>query len=653
MLRNVPLRLKLAMILLLPLLGFLWLAGQFVVGSYETLRAMEKTVSASAAAHQVSRLITTLQRERGASGVYLGSQGRVMKDRLPRLRADTDEATRAVQALAAAGDARVGKAIAALGGLQATRSQVDALAISGRDSGARYTELIQALIGFTYELELSVDDVRLFQALNSLNQFIEMKERAGRERAVLGVVFNQGHFDAGLVSTFSRHLGEFSAYQENFRRAASDDFIRQLDERLQRPSAQEVARLQRLAFEVPLGEALDVKPEAWFELATQRIDLLNEVEEALGQHVGELAAQARDRARLALWTALAAVVVALALVSLLSYLIIRNINLAVGEVNRALLALSGRNLTARARYQGSDEFGVIAANLNAMAGELAQIVEQIGSATGQLATAAEECSAVTTQTSQSVEQQREGTEQVVTAINQMSATVREVARSTSDAAELSQQVSASTLQGKAEIDGTIELIRRLSTQAEQTAGIIADLKSETDSISSVLDVIRGIAEQTNLLALNAAIEAARAGDHGRGFAVVASEVRVLAQKTQESTGDIQQMIANLQAGSDRAARSMQDTLGTVQTGASNVVRAGELLARIAEGVTGISDRNMQIASATEEQSLVAEDINRNVMQINDVAIQVSAGAEQTAATSLELARLAEQQQQLVGRFTLA
>ncbi|HAF91224.1 MAG TPA: chemotaxis protein, partial [Pseudomonas sp.] len=114
-----------------------------------------------------------------------------------------------------------------------------------------------------------------------------------------------------------------------------------------------MARLQRLAFEVPLGEALDVKPEAWFELATQRIDLLNEVEEALGQHVGELAAQARDRARLALWTALAAIVVALTLVSLLSYLIIRNINLAVGEVNRALLALSGRNLTARARYQGS------------------------------------------------------------------------------------------------------------------------------------------------------------------------------------------------------------------------------------------------------------------------------------------------------------
>ncbi len=651
-LRNISLRFKLLMILLLPLVGFLWLAGLFIADRYQTLRDMEATVQASATAQKVSRLIDTLQRERGASGVYLGSQGKVMKNRLPVMRRDTDEAIEAVRAsLSAAGGQ--GEAVAALNALQGTRGQIDALGIDGRESGARFTATIKSLIGFTYALKNSVDVIQLSEALGSLNQFIEMKERAGRERATLGVVFDQDHFDAGLLASFSGNLGEFSAYLENFRRAAPADFVRQFDEKLQQPSSLEVARLQRLAFDVPLGAPLGVNPEAWFETATTRIDLLGQVEEALGKSVGDMAATARARASVQLWTTLALVLGALLAVTLLSYVIIRNINRSVAAVNEALVALSSRDLTARAAYQGQDEFGVIANNLNHMADELTQVVQEIGNATGQLATAAEECSAVTVQTSESVERQRQGTELVVTAINQMSATVREVAKSTNDAAELSQRVNRSTAQGKNEIDSTITVIRELSTQADQTAEIIGHLKQESDSISSVLDVIRGIAEQTNLLALNAAIEAARAGDHGRGFAVVASEVRVLAQKTQESTGDIQQMIANLQAGSDRAARSMQETLATVQAGASNVERAGELLAEIADGVAGISDRNIQIASAAEEQSSVAEDINRNVTEINDVAIQVSAGAEQTATTSLELARLAEQQQQLVGRFKVA
>ncbi|WP_409201985.1 methyl-accepting chemotaxis protein [Pseudomonas sichuanensis] len=288
-----------------------------------------------------------------------------------------------------------------------------------------------------------------------------------------------------------------------------------------------------------------------------------------------------------------------------------------------------------------------------MASELTEIVQEISNATAQVATAAEESSAVTLQTSRSVEQQRQSTELVATAINEMSATVREVAQSTTDAASLSQQIHASTSQGRIEVDGTIDLIRELSTQAEQTSAIIDDLKQESDAISSVLDVIRGIAEQTNLLALNAAIEAARAGDHGRGFAVVASEVRTLAQRTQESTGNIQQMISKLQAGSDLARSSMLETLGKAQSGASRIGRAGELLASITEGIARISDRNIQIASAAEEQSAVSEDINRNVNEINDLVIQVSAGAQQTAVTSQELARLAEHQQKLVSRFRTA
>ncbi|WP_412071448.1 methyl-accepting chemotaxis protein [Pseudomonas sp. FEN] len=641
------------LILLLPLLGFLTLAGVFVVDNYKTLRDMDTTVSASATAQKLSRLITTLQRERGISGVFLGSRGAAMGDRLAQMRKDSNTSIEAVRGLPVSSTDDLDGVLRALDGLPEIRAQVDKLVISSADSGMRYTAIIQLLMGYTHSLEARVNNATIAYTLGALNQFIEMKERAGRERVLLGLVFSQDHFDETLLSSFSRNLGEFSAYSDAFRRKAPATSLQQFDKNMQTSAAVEVGRLQRLAFEVPLGQPLGIKPQAWFDTATQRIDLMSEVEEALGQSVSLLASHRRDDASRALWLTIGGAIVALLAVSVLSYLIIRNINEAVGEVNRVLCSLAQRDLTARASYESKDEFGQIARNLNSMAQEIKDIVQDIGNATAQVATAAEESSLVTLQTSQSVEQQRQETELVATAINEMSATVREVARSTSDAAQLSQQVNTSTEQGRGEIEGTIELIRQLSEQAEQTASIIGDLKYESDAISSVLDVIRGIADQTNLLALNAAIEAARAGDHGRGFAVVASEVRTLAQKTQESTGNIQQMIVNLQAGSDRASASMQETLDKAQAGADKVERAGEMLVRIAEGVASISDRNIQIASAAEEQSAVSEDINRNVHEINDLVIQVSAGAEQTAITSQELSRLAEHQQQLVSRFKVA
>ncbi|RMT23694.1 Methyl-accepting chemotaxis protein [Pseudomonas syringae pv. spinaceae] len=653
MLRNAPLSMKLLLILIFPLVGFLAFAGLFVADKSENLGDMRRAVTATAVAQKLSNVVTTIQRERGASGVFLGSGGKSMQDKLKAFRQETDKAISEMRTQSTDGIPGPDKVYRALDDLNALRLKIDTLGINNTESSTRFTDVIKTLVGFSYSLEASIEDPEILRGLSSLNQFVDMKERAGRERVLLVQAFNQNRFDAPLLSRFSRNLGEFSGYLEAFQRWSPEVFKTKLNYVMQQPGSLEVARLQRLGFDTPMGDPLNVKPEDWFNLATSRIDLMAQVEAELGQNVVSLATAARSSAQSSLYVAVATVVLMLIVVLWLASVIIRNIKVAVVDVNRTLIGLSTRDLTARTRYVGKDEFGEISRNLDNMAQQISDVIRDIGSATAQVATAAEQSSAVALQTSQNVAQQRQGTDQVATAISEMSATVKDVARSTTDAAAMSQRVNTSTVQGKAEIENTISLIQGLSLQAEQTSQIIGELKGESNAISSVLDVIRGVADQTNLLALNAAIEAARAGEQGRGFAVVADEVRNLAKKTQESTVSIQNMIANLQSGSERAATSMQETLGKAQAGASSVVRAGELLEEIAEGIASISDRNIQVASAAEEQSLVAEEIHRNVDDINSLVIQVSAGAEQTAVTSRELARLAEQQQGLVGRFRVS
>ena len=342
--------------------------------------------------------------------------------------------------------------------------------------------------------------------------------------------------------------------------------------------------------------------------------------------------------------------VALLVLTLLSWSIIHGISAAVTSLERASTRLAEGDLTARTHDQSNDELGRISQAFDQMAERFQQTINQVAGSSSQLAAAAEETSAISVQTGDGVRQQQHEVEQVATAMHEMTTTVQDVARNAADAAESSRQADQEAQQGRQLATRTIDAIQSLAEEVERAAQVIQRLEQDSENISSVLTVIQGVAEQTNLLALNAAIEAARAGEQGRGFAVVADEVRALASRTQQSTTEIQTMISRLQEGTGEAVSVMQVSRDKAQQGVEAVGLASDRLLAITDAVTHINDINAQIASAAEEQSSVAEEINRNITNVSEIGKQASTASQQSAATSQELARLASDLQQLISRF---
>ena len=484
----------------------------------------------------------------------------------------------------------------------------------------------------------------------------QVTQTLGEGRAMGAYSLGQGFINSTASSRFEDLLATLEKLSADYalkvQEALSAD--RQAEARLGSQAAASQASLKQAAelFEnqVVVAETLDAPWATFYQQTSElmaRTYALNDATVAfLDQQLQARLGEYRSHMIL-LVVALASVFLLVVYLYSGFYASTRNTLNSLGEV---MDKVAGGDMTVSYAVQSRDELGELGQMFNGTVKRIHDLIERVGQTVGEVERQAEQVHQVSSRSNQAVNGQRGQIEQVATAMNQMSATAQEVARSAAAAVSSAHSVNQETVTGRGLVESQQGSIAGLAKEIDQSVAVINQLVSDSQAISRVLEVIKSIAEQTNLLALNAAIEAARAGEQGRGFAVVADEVRTLAKRTQQSTGEIDEMISRLQNGVGAAVRAM-DSSHQMAAGTVNQSQQVQLALENILGAIGmIVDQNQQIAAAVEQQTAVAHDIDQNIVQINRAAEHTTQGAHQTEDASRQLNAQVMELKQLIGAF---
>ncbi|MEZ8018455.1 methyl-accepting chemotaxis protein [Vibrio splendidus] len=647
---------KIIALLILPILGFLWLSVSAISKGVETTNEMSSLNQLTRLSVVYSELVHELQKERGMTAGFIGSQGTkfVSELRSQRTNADNRRDQRNEYWQSASIElpqiTKLNTEISrSLNQITSIRNRVDSQSIPLSEALGYYTQLNAKLLSVSALIaELSSDSTITTETIAYYN-FLQGKERAGIERAVLNNTFSKNEFGPGMLVKFISLVTEQNTYFSNFKVLSEPENVRFFEQQLNDRSVAEVEKLRQLAESKMSG--FDVDPVYWFAQSTARIVQLKKTENQVAESLIALTEQKATDARSAMMASITMFVVITLFATFVSFKTITDLTTRVKDLTQMLSKVRDDNdLTVRARYLGDSELGQISSSLNATLEKFSQVIDSLSQSSLTLASAAEETAQTCQYNSNTLVEQQDQIGLIATATEELSATVNEVAAKTQQTATSAKMVDQQSQEGLSTVQHSYQSIEILASEINGLAEKITHLHESSNNINSVIDVIKSVADQTNLLALNAAIEAARAGEQGRGFAVVADEVRTLAQRTQESTLEIEGFISSLQSDVQTAFNVIDNSKTMSSKAVEDSKDVENTLQSISTAISEIFSMTEQIATATEEQAVVTQDIAQNVVAVEQKSTESTTGATQIAATAKEQAELATSLKELSNTF---